>query len=107
MSDAASIGLTAAHAALQNAPVKTPMATKDLSAAGKAAEEFEAVFISTFLGSMFEGIKTDGPFGGGPGEQIFRSLMLDQYGRRLASQGGFGLADSVKRQLLGLQEARQ
>ena len=42
--------------------------------------------------------------GGGPGEEIFRSLMLDQYGRRIAADGGFGLADSVKRQLLSLQE---
>ena len=54
---------------------------------------------------MFQGIKTDGVFGGGPGEEIFRSLMLEQYGKRIAADGGFGLADTVKRQLLSLQEA--
>jgi Rod binding domain-containing protein len=53
---------------------------------------------------MFEGIETDGPFGRGPGEAIFRSLMLDQYSKTIASQGGFGLADAVKRQLLATQE---
>jgi Rod binding domain-containing protein len=100
----ATLGLSA-RTALQNAPVKAPVPTNDASAAAKAAEEFEAVFISQFLGSMFQGIRTDGPFGGGPGEEIFRSLMLEQYGKRLAADGGFGLADSVKRQLLALQEA--
>ena len=30
---------------------------------------------------MFSGIKTDGMFGGGQGEQMFRSLMIDQYAK--------------------------
>jgi flagellar protein FlgJ len=94
---------TTAQTALQGA-VPKPAPTKNQAAAIKAAEDFEAVFITEILGSMFEGIKTDGPFGGGPGEQIFRSLLLDRYGRSLASQGGFGIADSVKRQLLATQE---
>ena len=99
----ATLGLSA-RAALQNAPVKAPTPTKDALAAAKAAQEFEAVFISQFLGSMFQGISTEGPFGGGPGEEIFRSLMLEQYGKSIAADGGFGLADSVKRQLIALQE---
>lgn len=77
---------------------------KTVAQATKAAQDFEAVFINEFLGAMFEGIKTDGPFGGGPGEAIFRSLMLDQYSKTIASQGGFGLGDAVKRQLLAAQE---
>jgi len=77
---------------------------KNAEQATKVAKDFEAVFINEFLGSMFEGIKTDGPFGGGPGEEIFRSLMLEQYSKTIANQGGFGLADQVKRQLLSLQE---
>jgi Rod binding domain-containing protein len=100
----ATLGLTA-RAALANTPVKAPTTTKDANAAAKAAEEFEAIFIAQFLGSMFQGVRTDGPFGGGPGEEIFRSLMLEQYGKRIAADGGFGLADSVKRQLISLQEA--
>ena len=95
-----------ARTALDLAPVKAPAPTKDQAAAMKAAEEFEAVFIAEILGAMFAGVKTDGPFGGGAGEDIFRSLLLDRYGRSLASQGGFGIADAVKRQLLELQEQR-
>ena len=55
---------------------------------------------------MFEGIKTDGPFGGGQGEAMFRSMMLDQYGKPIADQGGFGLSDAITRALLSHQEAK-
>src|SRR5690349_18884199 len=76
---------------------------KNAAQADKVAKDFEAVFVNEFLGSMFDGIKADGPFGGGPGEEIFRSLMLEQYSKTIANQGGFGLAESVKRQLLSMQ----
>lgn len=56
---------------------------------------------------MFENIPTDGPTGGGPGEEMFRSLMTDQYAKQLEKQGGFGLAAPVARQLLKLQESHQ
>lgn len=85
-------------------PLHAPVATANVAAANKAAKSFESVFISEFLGQMFEGIPTDGPFGGGPGESMFRSLMLDQYSKQLESQGGFGLAAPVARQLIKLQE---
>jgi Rod binding domain-containing protein len=70
----------------------------------KSAREFEAVFISQMFEQMWAGIKTDGPMGGGTGEQIFRSLMIQDIGRQMASQGGIGLADTVKRELLAIQE---
>ena len=79
-------------------------AAKNKEQADKAAQEFEAVFVNEMLSTMFEGVKTDGPFGGGPAESIFRSLMLDQYSKTIAKQGGFGLADQVKRELLRAQE---
>jgi len=91
----------------QSQPLQAPKAGTTMDATKKAAKEFEAVFISQFLGSMFEGIQTDGMFGGGQGEQIFRSMMLDQYGKQLANQGGFGLADAVTRSLIQHQEAEQ
>ena len=77
---------------------------KNAGQAAKAAQDFEAVFINEFMGAMFEGIKTDGPFGGGPGEAIFRSLMIDQYSKAVAKQGGFGLAAAVQKELLHAQE---
>lgn len=76
----------------------------NMAAVDKAAQDFEAVFIGEFIGAMFEGVKTDGPFGGGPGEGIFRSLMIEQYSKTVAANGGFGLSDAVKREILHMQE---
>jgi len=70
----------------------------------QAAEEFEAQFIGIMLNQMFANVKVDGLFGGGEGEEMFRSLLVDQYGEMIAEQGGLGLADQVKSELLRLQE---
>ena len=88
----------------QQAPVTAPQATSNADKAAKSAKEFEGVFISQFLGSMFSGISADGPTGGGEGEEMFRSLMIDQYGKSMEQRGGFGLASALQRQLLKHQE---
>ena len=98
----ADLQLSAALSAAKPQGVLGP--AKNTGQAAKAAEDFEAVFINEFMGAMFEGIKTDGPFGGGPGESIFRSMMIDQYSKAVAKQGGFGLATAVKKELLHAQE---
>jgi Rod binding domain-containing protein len=96
---------TSAMTALQNQPLTAPLSFKDNAMMDKAAKEFESVFISQFLGSMFSGIKTDGLGGGGQGEEMFRSMMIDKYAQGLEAQGGFGMAASVKAQMLKMQEA--
>jgi Rod binding domain-containing protein len=87
-------------------PVQAPHATVDPVAAKKLATQFEGTFVSEFLGQMFEGIPTDGEFGGGEGEEMFRSLLTDEYGKQIESSGGFGLSAAIQRQLLQTQEAR-
>lgn len=74
-------------------------------AAQKAAEEFETVFLNTMFQSMFEGVKAEAPFGGGYGEQVYRSMMVNQYANDLSASGGIGLADAVAREILAQQEA--
>ena len=64
------------------------------------------MFLSQMLSPMFETIGTDGPFGGGHGEQMFRSLLVEEVGKKLARSGGIGIADQVAREVLRLQEAR-
>jgi Rod binding domain-containing protein len=68
-----------------------------------AAQDFEAVFIAQMFEQMWAEVPTDGPFGGGTGERVFRSLMIQDIGRQIARQGGIGLADAVKRELIALQ----
>ncbi|HAH11493.1 MAG TPA: chemotactic signal-response protein chel, partial [Alphaproteobacteria bacterium] len=60
-----------------------------------AAQEFEAVLIGQMLEPMWAGLDTKGPFGGGTGETIFRSLMIQEIGRQMSDQGGMGLAANV------------
>jgi len=96
---------TALLASQPQGAVKAPSATANVGAATKAAKDFESVFISQFLGSMFSGISTDGPFGGGEGEEMFRSMMINEYGKSMQARGGFGLAEAVTKQLLSHQEA--
>jgi peptidoglycan hydrolase FlgJ len=103
----ASVDMQAAMAIAKSAPIQAPQQTTDAVAAKKAATAFEGVFLSQFLGQMFDGISTDGPFGGGQGESMFRSLMLDEYGKQIAAQGGIGLASVVTQELLKTQEVRQ
>ncbi len=72
--------------------------------ARKAAEEFEAFFLAQFIDRMFADLPTDGKFGGGRGEKLFRSLLSQEYGKAMASNGGVGIADSVYREILKSQE---
>ncbi len=100
----AALDSTVAMTALRSALPAAPASTTDPALAKKTAEQFEGVFITQFLGEMFSGISSDGPFGGGQGEEMFRSLMMDEYGKQIASQGGFGLSAAVTRELLKHQE---
>lgn len=71
--------------------------------AEKVAQDFERMFISEMLGPMFQGIKTDGEFGGGAGEDAFRPMLIDQYAKAIANKGGIGVANSVLKEILKMQ----
>lgn len=76
---------------------------QSLKAARETAEEFEAMFISQMLAPMFEALDTDGPTGGGSAEQAFRPLLVDEYAKQMAQQGGIGIADQVYTEILRMQ----
>jgi Rod binding domain-containing protein len=72
--------------------------------ADKAAQDFEAVYISEMLKPMIETVEVDENFGGGKGEEVFRGLLVQELGKSIAKQGGLGLAEHVRSELLKLQE---
>ena len=72
--------------------------------ARRAAEEFEAVFLGEMLAPMFESLDTDGLGGGGMGEQIFRPMLVERYAESLSRSGSVGIADSIVRELMRMQE---
>jgi len=89
------------------AALAKPGASKqDEAGIEKVSEDFEAFFASSYFEQMFSGIQPDSVTGGGEGEAMFRSLMIQEYGKAVAKQHSLGIADVVKRQLLQLQEAQ-
>lgn len=87
------------------APTAQPTAA-DLAKRGKikqAAQDFEASFLSVMMQQMFAGLSTEGPFGGGAGEEMFRSVLTDAMAKQVSRTGGIGVAASVEREMLKLQ----
>jgi len=72
--------------------------------AWETAETFEAVFLSQILKSMSIGIKADGPFGGGQGEEVFQDVLSEQIASQIARNGGIGLSHAVYKEILKTQE---
>jgi Rod binding domain-containing protein len=88
---------------------KTMPNTKGAMNAAKAREtavDFEAFFLGQMMQPMFANIGAEEPFGGGHAEQIWRTLMVDEYGKAMAKAGGIGIADQVQREILRMQEAQ-
>lgn len=79
-------------------------ASQDPEAVKKTADNFEQVFLSEMFNHMFSGIKSDAMFGGGHGEEMFQSMMIDAYSKEIVSRGGIGIAKSVMHTLLSEQE---
>ncbi|WP_420414469.1 rod-binding protein [Roseibium sp.] len=77
------------------------------TAARAAAEEFEAVFLNNMLQNMFTGLENGGAWDGGTGSDAWQSMLVDEYARTISAAGGVGIADSVERELLALQEGAQ
>jgi peptidoglycan hydrolase FlgJ len=70
------------------------------------AQELEGVFLNMLTKEMFAGIKTDDQnFGGGFGEETWRSMQSEQLANSMAQNGGIGLADQLMGEMLALQEA--
>jgi flagellar protein FlgJ len=71
-----------------------------------AAEQFEGFFISQMMEQMMAGIEPDATFGGGLGEETWRSMLNQEYGKQIAKTGKLGIADNVMKAMLHAQEER-
>lgn len=70
----------------------------------KVAESFEAMFLNEMFGQMWASVPVDETFGGGHAEEVFRGVLVDEYGKLTARSGGLGIADAVERELIRMQE---
>lgn len=70
----------------------------------KVMQDYEGVFLSQMVAHMYEGVEVDPNFGGGHAEETMRTLLINEYGKKMAERGGIGLAAAMKKQLLAAQE---
>ncbi len=84
-----------------------PISAADrIAKATNAAQAFEAMFATQMLSPMWEGVEVNEVTGGGHGEEVFRSMLLQEYGKTIAQSGSLGIANQVKQEMLKLQEAK-
>jgi Rod binding domain-containing protein len=100
---------TAAKAvsAAANSAVMSAEETAKRAKIRATAENFESSFMSVMMQQMFEGVKTSEPFGGGQGEEMFKSVMTDAMSKQMTKAGGIGLASTIQREMLKMQGLKE
>lgn len=66
----------------------------------KVAEEFESLFLGIVLKSMRQTVQESGLLDGGNAEDIYRSMLDDEYAKMMAAQRHTGIADNIEEFLL-------
>jgi peptidoglycan hydrolase FlgJ len=83
--------------------VRPPPAVDPVKIA-KSAHDFEAMAIGQLLQPMFDTVDTSkGTFGGGPGEEAWKPLMVQEFAKQIEAHGGLGLAKPVYDAMLRMQ----
>lgn len=71
-----------------------------------SAEEFEAVFLQSMFNAMFATVEGGGTFGDSNASETWRGMLAEEYAKTVVKAGGIGIADSVQRELIALQEGQ-
>ncbi len=87
--------------------IKTSLDSHQIEKLKKQAEDFEGVFLNLLTKEMFATAKSDNGFGGGFGEETWRSIQSEQLANSMAQNGGLGIADQLLGDMIALQEASQ
>lgn len=84
----------------------TAASAADLAKRGqiqKTARDFETSFLNIMFQSMFKDVGADNPYGGGEGEEMWKSFLTDAMAKQTVKRGGIGLSDTVAKEMLKLQ----
>jgi flagellar protein FlgJ len=73
---------------------------KQRQQAKKVAQDFEGLFIGMMMKSMRETVAKDKVTGGGHGEEVYRSMLDEQYVAAAVKRGGFGLAKQIEKDII-------
>jgi flagellar protein FlgJ len=66
----------------------------------QSAEDFESLFLNIVLKSMRDTVQKSGLIDGGNAEDIYKSMLDDEYSKMMATQRKTGLANEIERFLL-------
>ncbi len=66
----------------------------------KISEDFESLFMGIVVKSMRQTVQKSGLMDGGNGEDIFSSMLDDEYAKIMASERHTGIADNIEEFLL-------
>lgn len=69
----------------------------------KLANEFESLFLNLVLKSMRQTVPKSELMGGGNAEEIYKSMLDDEYAKMMAEQRSTGIADNIEEFLLRAQ----
>lgn len=89
---------------LKSSPGFSSKATASKDKVEKAAKDFEAVFMAQMLKPMWEGVETDGMFGGGAGEDVMKDLLVQEYGKSMVRNDKHGLSPAIMDAMIRMQE---
>jgi len=88
---------------ISSAPGSPAPAPATPTPAERTAKAFEAVFLGQMTQMMMGTVQSDGPFGGGHGEEMFRGVMAEKLGTAITDAGGIGLSRQVLAEIIRLQ----
>ena len=75
------------------------IAPETLAKAQEVAKEFEGMFISEMVSRMFAEMKSNPLFGGGHGEETYKSMWIDAIAKSVSTKS-IGIAENVLKVLL-------
>ncbi|MBI2354720.1 MAG: rod-binding protein [Deltaproteobacteria bacterium] len=73
--------------------------------ARKVSQDFEGLFVGMMMKSMRSTVPQDKMTGGGHGEEVYRSLLDQEYSTAAVKRGGLGLAQQIEKEIVR-QETR-
>lgn len=82
------------------------LSEKQRQQAKKISQDFEGLFIGMMVKAMHDTVGKDTLTGGGHGEEVFRSLLDQEYTAAAVKRGGFGLAKLIEKEIIQ-QESRK
>ena len=91
----------------QSAAAPSRSQSADPAKIAKSAHDFEAMAIGQLLQPMFDTVdNAHGLFGGGPGEEAWKPMLVQEFAKQIEAHGGLGLAKPIYDAMLRIQETK-